>query len=71
MKNFNFINNGIKEAFYSAKIAKQNVGSGNLFCFFLEICWSFVWYGARPRDYVMFEFYYQNHKKKKTMPYNF
>ena len=58
------LRNGIKEAFESAKLSKQKVGSGCAFFYLLDICWCFVFYGARPRDYVMFEFYYQNHRRR-------
>ena len=59
-----FIKNGIKEAFVSAILSKQKVGSGCVLFYLCDICWSFVIYGARPRDYVMFEFYYQNHRRR-------
>ena len=59
-----FIGNGLKEALASAKIAKEKVGKGYLLTYLLEICWCFILYGARPRDYVMFGFYYQNHRRR-------
>ena len=59
-----FVRNGMKEAVASAKLAKQKVGSGSVFFYLLDICWCFLLYGARPRDYVMFEFYYQNHRRR-------
>lgn len=59
-----FLRNGIKEAFVSARLSKERVGKGSLLTYLFDICWSFILYGARPRDYVMFEFYYQNHRRR-------
>lgn len=59
-----FVRNGLKEVFVSAKLTKQKVGSGCVLFYLIDICWCFLLYGARPRDYVMFEFYYQNHRRR-------
>lgn len=61
---FSTIQKGVKEAIDTARIVRRKLHRGSVFFIFLDICCCFLLYGARPRDYVMFEFYFQNHRRR-------